>query len=293
MKHASLMIVAIASIAFASAARADVITFDPDGGGSIAGMSVSSFDFLPGNALADFGPNDPIGQADNGQSGNFTVYFQTRLGSLLGPNGEDLPVPGLNQPNGFEITAVAQFDVSYLVDNNQIQFQGPTGRGTNFVRLYYSEPNADDLAGTGFHDGQLILDGPAVAAVGLSQMFEFVMPFDTFGPNNYPAIASLFSIGSVFVQAEDFLTLDPAFFLTAVDSMQVASNLKSPFSEANPSAVFDHPNGPVTPVIGPVNGAAEDVQLQTDATASFLIPEPATAALLGVGLLAVAARRRR
>jgi hypothetical protein len=54
--------------------------------------------------------------------------------------------------------------------------------------------------------------------------------------------------------------------------------------------VFD--DGNVSPNLGDVNGQGEDTQLQTDATSSFVVPEPSTLAMIGLGAGLCLYRRR-
>jgi len=280
-----------AGLMVAATAQADLFTFDPDGAGAIAPVEVGSFDFLPGNALADFPSQQPFSSYDAGDTGLFTFYQQARLGSLIGPNGEDIALPGLN--SAFEITAVSEYTVGFSIsaDGSQIALFNPAGR-TNFTRLIFDDtPDADDLTGAGFFDGAVILEGTNTFASGIIQTLPFPpTDLDQFGPDNYPLTDTMVSFGGALTAANAFTTLDPAFFLDTLVAMNVNTNLASPFAQVNPSAVFD--DGAVTPVLGSVNGLGEDVQLQTDANASFLIPEPASVALLTLGGLMIVARRR-
>src|SRR5512135_1631049 len=64
------------------AARADLITFNPTGGGSGAGAinGVQSFNYNPGNVLAQ-------GLASPTVGATYNVFYQSALGGITGPSG--------------------------------------------------------------------------------------------------------------------------------------------------------------------------------------------------------------
>lgn len=295
MKLASLLGASVVGVALSQTAGAAVITFDPDGAGPLAPIQAASFDLLPGNSL-----NQGVLASPNG---HFTNLFQARLGSFLDQNGNVIPVPGLNDPNSpnhFEITIVSQFDLDITG-----LFPGPVTTTTsalsplqrqNFLRFYYdSNVNASDLAGTGFTDGTMILDGTATFVGGSFSEFSFLppAPFDQFGTNNYPGVTSNTGIGGTTVDAAVSFT-DNNFFTAspAVISLNASTTNSEPFSQANPSHQFF---GSIPANIGAVNGVSgPDIQLQTDAVASFVVvPEPGSVMFLTLGALAMGIRRRR
>jgi len=273
-----------------SAQAADIFTFDPDGAGTDFGpVEVGSIDFLPGNTLAV-----PV----NPQDDLFRLYFQAKVNDLVDENTDPIDIPGLGQPGGFEITAVSQFDVVITEVTSSIVEFSLAPSDTNFFRLYRHDVAtgadlASDLAGTGFFDGDIILEGQATAVRGGSFSFPFTAPFDGRGTDNYPGVLTELINGSVTVDVASIVT-DGDFFLDDILTMEGASNLTAPFNQTNPSAQFD--DGLVLPDIGTTNGdeldGGLDVQVQSDASASLTIPEPTTVALIGLAGLTLLGRRR-
>jgi hypothetical protein len=114
---------------------------------------------------------------------------------------------------------------------------------------------------------------------------------DLFSANDHPAEWTLLSGGEVIVRA-DASFVDADFFQTpGLMSIVIDSSLASPFQQVDPSLQFG--DGTISPDLAPVNGNGEDIQLQTDGTATFLIPEPTTVGLIGIAILALVGRRQR
>jgi len=93
--------------------------------------------------------------------------------------------------------------------------------------------------------------------------------------------------------------LNDDFFKNSFIETEFSTESTTPFDNVNPSAKFnDVPSDStitaVTPDLGELNSPnnLDDFQFQTDGSANFVIPEPSTLALVGLGGLALIRRRR-
>lgn len=134
------------------------ILFDPLGGGG--GLTVGAFDWSINNFLAKSAI--PTAEGDS-----FQIYEQAELVALGGANGELVFAPGLGRD--YEITLVLgmKVSVSQLLNLTTIvnikTVEDQSGTGENFFRIYRdATPDADVLTGSGFGDGELILEGVIV-----------------------------------------------------------------------------------------------------------------------------------
>jgi hypothetical protein len=277
-------------------ATADLINFDPDGGGANGAIVVASIDYQPGNGIfAGLGPADA---AKVNQP--FSYLFQARVDNLLDSSSNVIPVAGLNQPGGFELTAIFGFSgIANGAGGGAPVVYSLSGR-ISYFQLYFDDnplTQANDLTGFGFDDGTSILSGGFNQADGSYAVIPSVpLPlFDGFGVDDYAGFLSQVSAGGGDYSVGG-LSADPAFFLTAPPILQLhlfnSSNV-TPFDQVNPSQVFQ-PNFPnYVPNLGAANGLGDDFQVQADAVGSFVVPEPLSVTLWALACAALAATGRK
>ena len=290
------------------------IMVDIDGPGVNSPTAIESFDFLPGNSLNVGALTPAVLPPPIGSSAPFKNLFQARLGAVLDQGGNVVMLTGLNDtnvlnPSRFEITVVAEFDLAVTGNTTNPILTTTTTQilpnsGVNYVRVYFDKNvNANDLAGTGFTDGTLILEGKAT--FGGSSLVEFntlpAVAFDQFNTNDYPTVQTKTGVGGLTLDA-NVINTHAAFFLSSlgVASINASTTNVFPFKQINPSHQFTSDPGvpvAVVPNIGTINGnpqfGGRDIQFQTDATVSFTaVPEPGTLMVLGLGTLGLMLRRR-
>lgn len=320
----------------ASAYASNPIPIDPDGApGGTPTINVGNLDWAVGNAIAV-----GVGTfADRTEGQEFQLYAHARLASFNDISNKPINVAQLD--NAFEWSYVTTFTeriTSVGAGGRTLEFQvNPNGDllddSTNFFRIYRSTPNSSDLAGRGFNDGDLILEGYILTGnefgdSGFNVSGNFVngafvpalSALDTFGSNNYnggngsDAHSSITGTGSSKINiqvtswdAATFQNIDSAF----VFSMEFNTSQILAYSQTDPSSCFwdgsgfiggagqSNPNqvAPCANAIGAVNGiSGPDIMFQTDANNNFtatLVPEPGVLALLGISLLGFGIARIR
>lgn len=325
------------SLGTPSASRAD-FQFDPDGSGSLGRVFANTFDYSVDNAIAVGGMTAIRNFVLSGGTVQtpFNTLFQARLIAITDSDANVQPLGNINGTGAgaYEITIVARVTeivTAATLSTGNAQFKVTPAAG-DFLEIYYdSTPDANALAGTGYNDGRLIYKATSVAtAPGNSESnFSTGAPetppnLDRVGTNNYPGINSVSGTGGSTIQ---FATtyLDPAFFISILNptaSSELTGELKLPFKQVNPAALFvstmnamiggppfgsgPPPTQPGATVasVGTTNGAfvgtAPNIMFQTDASQTFQlesVPEPSTMLLsmVGLGGLGVArlVRRRR
>lgn len=296
MNHKIKALVAAAGMLCGSSAMAaQVISFDPDGAGGTGAISVGAFDWAPGSTLAQNSIAGP-GMVNP----TFQVYTQAKLGAFLDGNGNAMASPaGFN--TNYEITYVGAFGEAGSSPVAGIAaFTGIAAGYVNYFSIYWdNNPGtfANALAGTGYSDGTQILSGAWVASNGgyFVNLSAAPVALDQFNANDWAGTSTLTGSGGTSMDV-DVAWTDGNFFKSdivslIVDSMFNTSNV-TPFNQTDPSQLVVG----VAPNIGAVNGATgPDFLFQTDANQSFntTVPEPALAALLGMGMIGFAAARRK
>ena len=325
-------IAAAVSLAFGmgvmvSAHSAVPVGIDPDAGGGNPTIQVGNLDWAVGNALA---VGASLGAAQGTQ---FNLFAQARLSNFNDITNTTIPVAGLNTV--FEWTYVTGFQELITQRNNggqSLQFQvNPNNLGfnatQNFFQIYRSAPNSDDLAGTGFNDGTLLLTGHILQGSQLGQsgfnaagnvsgpatapvFTPIIQNLDQFGIDNYPAIDSITGAGSsqirVLVDAINDPLSFPGLAVGTILTLDFNTSQILAYNQTNPSACFWNGAAVIggaggvvgcANTIGTVNGVSgPNTQFQTDANNSFTVqqvPEPGVLALLGISLLGLGIVRAR
>lgn len=269
--------------------HAATIPFDPDGGGN-GYINIDNLDFGPGNSLFQGIGSLLVDKANQPT----TLIIQTRVSNLNNASLGDVTPIGLNV--NYEITSYLSAPIKATVIGGNVDYSIDVGAST--FELWYDNVLAtmsNDLAGTGFREGTLILSGSIATADGAFSVIPlgFTQDFDGFGVDDYAGFQTETIAGGGDVQIA-IAYADPNFFgVTPISNLTVSilnTSTITPFDTADPSRLFSG----YAPSLVPVNGRGSDFQALADANASFdVIPEPATYALFaGLAGLGLILRRR-
>lgn len=319
MKKLLVAVAVSAALGTAMSAQAGNIKFDRNGaiGGVATNVIFDSFDWNFGNILFDnLFPLIPVA----GVRTDMTVLGQAKL-SAFQPSGAP-PLAGTEITYVFEAPSTAELLFSgagiSVVDHDVADLGSFTIYFDDFGAsgVYAGGVASNDVTGLGYGDGHAILTGHFSASSPSGALIIDCSgtpeDLDGIGVNNAPGVKTCTVSGSMNYHLE-IDSYDSDFFLDNVDlddlvfdfDFTFTSDSSTPFENANPSdAVVG-----VTPVYGTggptgtLNGSALcptsvdrcDLHVESDGRSPFVaegVPEPATVALIGAGLLGFGAVRR-
>lgn len=294
-----------AALAVPLVAQAELFTFDPTGGGAgIANLAL--IDQAPGSALAQGGVTAINNFLAGSGNTNFTLHYQANLSSI---QFADTSIGFANGSGGNFFTYVAGFGETVVGASpfpGTATFAFDAANPVNFFNMYASNAIGNNLTGTGFVNGAPILTAHVVAVptsnfqvtspLGASSNLDQSPNGDQWAGQQTVTGGGSSDITLVIdsVNSGYFPSLTPAQTITIsfFNNSQV-----DPFKQVDPSKCFNT-DGSVCGggggidvfglgTLGAVNGAntsGPDIIFQADGNQSFAVPEPASLALIGLGL---------
>jgi hypothetical protein len=303
------------------AASATEFTFDPTGGTGTAGdvVTANGFDQVAGNAFAQNGVAAIQGRINGAApftpATNFTLYYQANLNSVTDVAGDS--VFSVSKTVGTpHFTFIAGFGETVLTANNataSASFAFDPSSATNYFRVYATTANGNNLTGTGFTSGMEILSGKIVRAGTSAFSVDAGAPvaLDQNGVDNFPGVTTVTGRNATdfTIQVTGFNTSYFTSGLVLGDFIEskFKTNSSDPFDSTDPARCINTVTSSCNTVgggiqtsglagINTINGAnGASFLLQADARQTFTdvaverpVPEPATTAILGLGLAMLA-----
>lgn len=292
-----------AALAVPLVTQAELFTFDPTGGG--AGITnLALIDQAPGSALAQGGVTAINNFLAGSGNTNFTLHYQANLSAI---QFADTSIGFANGTGGNFFSFVAGFGETVVGASpfpGTATFAFDAANPVNFFNMYASNAIADNLNGTGFVNGAPILTAHVIAvptsnfqvssAVGTSSNLDQSPNGDQWAGQQTVTGGGSSDITLVIdsVNSGYFPSLTPASTVTIsfFNNSQV-----DPFRQVDPSQCFNTDGSVcggggginVLGTLGAVNGAntsGPNIVFQADGNQSFAVPEPASLALIGLGL---------
>jgi len=264
--------VALALSLSSAMALADAVQFDPEGKGK-AGITVATWDWLQDSFLAEGAVPTP----DLYLSKSFTGLTHARLGNFLAPTTPPSVITGTGLNTAYEITFVFEADQKETRVTSTTVALGLNSTSPTANFKVYIDPalNADPLAGTGYDDGTLLMEGIISFLTGTFTVQSTTGLLDQFIGDSWAGQQTVYGYGGS--QVKFGLTyVNPDYFPQADRIVEGLFNnsQKLPFQEIDPSKeIWGHT---VYGTLGAVNGgvdAGPNLVLQVDANMTLALEE--------------------